>query len=71
MKFVNVLIKAAKKSVMVRYHRAMSTMYRKIAEHHADIVIHTLHRVPTGSLAKLRGIAGQHTRKAKAIQVEG
>lgn len=71
MKYINMLTKAVQKYVMVRYHRVMSATYRKIAEHHADIVIHTQHRVPTDSLAKLRGIAGQHARKAKAIQVEG
>lgn len=69
MKLFKSVAQAVSKFVMVRYHRRMASVYRKFAAHYADVVIHTQHRVPTASIAKLRGVAGQHDQKAKAIRI--
>lgn len=69
MKLFKSVAQAVAKFVMVRYHRRMANVYRKIAAQHADLVIHTQHRVPTTSLAKLRGFAVEHDQKAKAIRI--
>ncbi|WP_409287000.1 hypothetical protein [Pseudomonas guariconensis] len=69
MKLIKRTVSAAKKALMVRYHRWMANAFRKYAAHHADLVIHTQHRVPTASLTKLRGLAEMHDLKAKALRI--
>jgi hypothetical protein len=69
MKTVLTFIKAITNAVQNRYHRQMANWYRSAAAVHADIVIHTQHRVPTESLRKLRGKAEEHSRAATAARV--
>ncbi|HDS0957045.1 hypothetical protein IYR97_25690 (plasmid) [Pseudomonas fulva] len=69
MKLFKSVAQAVSKFVMVQYHRRMASAYRKFAAHYADVVIHTQHRVPSASLAKMRVVAGAHDQKAKAIHI--
>lgn len=69
MKLIKTVAQAVTKFVMLHYHRRMASVYRKVAAQHADLVIYTQYRVPSASLAKLRGIAALHDQKAKAIRI--
>ncbi|MGF6282068.1 hypothetical protein ABH908_000445 [Pseudomonas frederiksbergensis] len=69
MKAATTLFKAITVAVLKRYHRQMAIWYRKAAATHADIVIHTQHRVPTETLRMLRGKAQMHSQAASAIRV--
>lgn len=69
MKIAITIIKAITNAVQNRYHRQMANWYRSAAAVHADIVIHTQHRVPTETLRKLRGKAETHARAANAARV--
>ncbi|QHF00611.1 hypothetical protein LCG56_27980 (plasmid) [Pseudomonas cannabina pv. alisalensis] len=69
MKLFKTVAQAVSKFVMIRYHRRMALAYRKLASHHADLVIHTQHRVPTAFISRLRGNAVLHDQKAKAIRI--
>lgn len=69
MNFVATIFAAIKRKALVSYHRRLARSYRKAAQVHANNVILTLHRVPTASLAKLRGLAKEHDLKAKAIRI--
>ncbi|RRV05433.1 hypothetical protein EGJ28_21065 [Stutzerimonas xanthomarina] len=69
MKIAANIFAAMKRKVLLSYHRRMARSYRKAAQIHANNVILMLHRVPSASLAKLRGFATEHDLKAKAIRI--